>query len=452
MFTTAQGDNLLVTFCLVSSLFLLWGFCNGLIDVMDKHFQEELHLSLSQSAWVQFAHYFGYFLMSLPASWLARRVGYKGGIVTGLLMVAAGGFWFLAATKIAMFWAFLAGVSVIASGLTFLETVANPYTAILGNERYSAFRINLAQTCNGIGWLLGPIAGSIFFYSRDAQGESTGSHLLYVPYFGVAIVVLLLATLFSVAYVPDVQAEDEYPADAAFVHSTPLWSRPHFSLGVAAQFLYVAAQAGIFSFFINYMTSQVPPVPASWGAFMNQLAGHAGPLHSWLTGWIVADARGTLAISDKGAANLASIAFLCFLVGRIVGTALLRTLVAHKILALYGAMNVVMSLVVFCKLGWVSVLCVFLSYFFMSIMFPTIFSLGIRGLGIQTKRASAYLVMAIVGGAILPKLMGAVADRWDISRSFIVPVACFAFVFFYGWNWPSLSRLGADGPVTGIRM
>src|SRR5512136_3032452 len=177
MFVLPDGRNVLFTFCLVSSLFLLWGFCNGMIDVMDKHFQEELHLSLSQSAWVQFAHWMGYFLMSLPAGWLATRLGYKGGIIAGLLLVAVGGFWFVPATYInqiahagrlsanTAFVGYLAGVCVIAAGLTFLETVANPYTTVLGPARYSATRINLAQSCNGIGWILGPILGGMFFYS-----------------------------------------------------------------------------------------------------------------------------------------------------------------------------------------------------------------------------------------------------------------------------------------------
>ena len=210
MFVTADGRNVMFTFALVSSLFLLWGFCNGMIDVMDKHFQEELHLTLSQSAWVQFAHYLGYFLMSMPAGWLATRLGYKGGIIAGLLMVAVGGFWFIPATKIAEFWAFLLGVCVIASGLTFLETVANPYTTVLGPPRYAATRINLAQSCNGIGWILGPIAGGMFFYGTDAAGLSTGAETLWIPYAGVAVVVLVLAVVFFFAPVPDIKTEDDY--------------------------------------------------------------------------------------------------------------------------------------------------------------------------------------------------------------------------------------------------
>ena len=150
LFVTDDGQNVMFTFILLCSLFLLWGVCNGMIDVMDKHFQEVLHLSKSQSAWVQFAHYLGYFLMSLPAGWLAIKLGYKGGIIAGLLIVAVGGFWFIPATRIAAFWAFLLGVCMIASGLTFLETVCNPYTTVLGDQRFAATRINLAQSCNGV--------------------------------------------------------------------------------------------------------------------------------------------------------------------------------------------------------------------------------------------------------------------------------------------------------------
>jgi FHS family L-fucose permease-like MFS transporter len=175
------------------------------------------------------------------------------------------------------------------------------------------------------------------------------------------------------------------------------------------------------------MTSQVPALPAAWqtGALRKLVA--TGP-------------DGLLHISNQGASTLASLAFVCFLIGRVSGAGILRRYTAHKVLGLYGVLNVVVCFVVFLKLGWVSVACVFLSYFFMSIMFPTIFALGIFGLGARAKRASAYIVMAIVGGALLPKLMGYVADRSDISRGFIVPLVCFAFVAFYGLNWPRFSK------------
>jgi FHS family L-fucose permease-like MFS transporter len=454
IFIGTDGRNFLFPFLLVTSLFLLWGFCNGMIDVMDKHFQEELHLNKSQSAWVQFAHYLGYFLMSMPAGWLASKLGYKGGIIAGLVIVAAGGFWFIPATHInAMvhegavsptmaFVAFLAGVCVIATGLTFLETIANPYTTVLGDQRFAATRINLAQSTNGVGWILGPIVGSMYFYSKDAAGHSTGSQTLYIPYVGMALVVLVIAAVFFFADIPDIKTEDDYHLDDApegVSHS--IWTHPHFVLAVAAQFFYVAAQAGVFSFFINYMTAELPAIPAGWASGMAHLSSQAGFLHDWLQGWFETGRSGVLAFSNKGASNLASLGLIFFLVGRFSGAGLLRKFAAHKILGLYGVMNVAVTLVIFLKLGWVSVACVFLCYFFMSIMFPTIFALGIFGLGARAKKASAFIVMAIMGGAILPKLMGYVADQFDMSRGFIVPMFCFAFVAFYGYNWPRFSKM-----------
>lgn len=536
LFITNDGRNLAFTFALVSSLFLLWGFCNGMIDVMDKHFQEQLHLSLSQSAWVQFAHWMGYFLMSLPAGWLALRLGYKGGIIAGLLLVGLGGFWFLAATHIAAFWAFLLGVWVIACGLTFLETVANPYTTVLGPKQFAATRINLAQSCNGVGWMFGPIAGGLFFYGKDAAGRNTGSQTLWIPYAGVAVVVVLLAIVFYFANVPDIKTEDEYHLDdqqtdgpatapprqvnrgsvyllllgniaallgvfsmifwlilsslgagphllglasrlphpgiaeltdvtallttlawagllclliAAVVllpivkrmshHS--IWSHEHFSGATLAQFFYVAAQAGIFSFLINYMIAEPPPIPAAWDSAAKSLAGSfPGFMQGFFAGWFETNHAGVLCCSDKFASYLASFGFLCFLLGRVTGAGLLKRFAAHKVLGLYGVLNVLVTFLVFCKLGWLSVACVFLSYFFMSIMFPTIFALGIHGLGVRAKRASAFIVMGIVGGALLPKLMGAVADKYNMSCAFIVPMICFVLVALYGYRWPKLSN------------
>jgi FHS family L-fucose permease-like MFS transporter len=452
LFIGNDGTNLIFTFLLVSSLFFLWALCNGMIDVMDKHFQEELSLSKSQSAWVQFAHYLGYFLMSLPAGWLATKLGYKRGIIAGLLLVALGGFWFLPATRIGDmvhagrvtpnmgFVAFLVGVCVIATGLTFLETIANPYTTVLGDPRFAATRINLAQSCNGLGWVFGPIIGAAYFYSKDAAGKSTGSQTLYIPYVAIAIGALVIAAIFVFANVPDIKMKDDYHLDDAVPGAShSIWAHPHFVFAVPAQFFYVAAQAGIFSFFINYMTSEVPPIPASWAS--------AG----WLQGWFETSKSGVLALSDSGASRLASVAFVCFLVGRFTGAGLLRRFAAHKVLALYGLLNVIVTLLVFFKLGWISVACVFLSYFFMSIMFPTIFALGIFGLGARAKKASAFIVMAIMGGAVLPKLMGYVADKFDMSRGFIVPMFCFVFVAFYGWRWPKFSGAESlEGVSAGV--
>ena len=356
MFVTDDGQNVLFTFLLLILLFALWGFCNGMIDVMDKHFQEVLHLSLSQSAWVQFAHYLGYFLMALPAGWLASKLGYKGGIISGLLLVAVGGFWFIPATHIGSFWAFLLGVCIIAAGLTFLETIANPYATVLGPEEYGATRINLAQSCNGIGLIFGPIAGGMFFYSKDASGASTGSENLWIPYAAVAVVVIILAVVFYFANVPDIKAKDDFHMD----DSTPgvshsIWSHPHFVMAVIAQFLYVAAQAGIFSFFINYVTSQVPSIPDSVDAAVQNSPDF---LKHWLNSLTEIRTTGAIAFSNKGASNLVSVGLLLFLGGRFIGTGLLKKFAAHKLLGLYGAICTVLCLLIFFKLGWISGACV----------------------------------------------------------------------------------------------
>ncbi|MGD0138083.1 MAG: MFS transporter [Tepidisphaeraceae bacterium] len=441
MFTLATGQNVAFTFALVSSLFLLWGFCNGMIDTMDKHFQKVLHLSLAQSANVQWAHYLGYFLMALPAGWLATKTGYKGGIICGLLMVAVGGFWFIPATHIGQFWAFLIGVCSIAAGLTFLETIANPYTTVLGPTKYAATRINLAQSCNGIGWIFGPIAGSLFFYGKDSNGTDTGSAMLWIPYFGVAVVVLVLAIIFFFANVPDVKMEDDYHLDdtagsEAKTASHSIWAHPHFVMAVVAQFFYVAAQSGIFAFFINYMTKETPAISDHVKTMLRP-------------SWTEAGGGGIRHFSDAFASALASVGFGFFLAGRFSGAALLRRVPAHKMLGTYALINVVICGLIMAKLGWISVAAVFLSYFFMSIMFPTIFALGIFGLGIRAKKASSFIVMAIMGGALLPKLMGYVADKHGMSAGYVVPMACFAIVAFYGFFWSRFSgfdsmHLGAE--------
>jgi MFS transporter, FHS family, L-fucose permease len=429
-FIGEDGRSLVFTFSLVSTLFLLWGFCNGLIDVMDKHFQDELHLTKAQSAWVQTAHYLGYALMALPAGMIARAIGYKGGIITGLLVVSAGGFWFIAATSISAFWAFLLGVSVIAMGLTVLETVANPYTTALGPKEFGPFRINLAQSLNGIGWMLGPVVGGAFFYSSD--GVAVSHEQLALPYIGIALLVLVLAVVFYRANVPDVAPPEDPREDRELdVPRESIWQRPHFVGAVLAQFLYVAAQAGIFSFFINYMVAESPPLPQSWA-------------HG-LLGTGLSTRQGELFINEQGAAELQGlVGFGLFLLGRLTGTALLTRTKASRLLGHYALINTLLCVVIVLRLGWLSVAAVFLTFFFMSISFPTVFALGIDGLGGQVKRASAFIVMAILGGAILPKVMGYLGDLYDMSTSFLMPLACFALIALYAYAWPALrsGRLG----------
>ena len=433
IFVGTEGRNLIFTFGLVSSLFLLWGFCNGMIDVMDKHFQDELHLTKAQSAWIQSAHYLGYAIMALPAGLLARAFGYKGGMIFGLLLVSAGGFWFIAATHIVSFWAFLLGVCVIAMGLTVLETVANPYTTVLGPKEYAAFRINVAQAFNGVGWILGPIVGGAFFYS--AGGVEVAHGQLYIPYVAVAIIVLGMAAVFYFARIPNVETSDEYGLDNTSLSGAKgsIWTHPHFVGSVLAQFLYVAAQAGIFSFFINYVVSEVPAISRTL-------------TQTWVLRDGVAIRDGAFFVNEQGAARLQGVlGFGLFFLGRLIGSALLSKASAHRMLGTYSLINVGLCAVVVMKAGWVSVAAMFLTFFFMSISFPTIFALGIYGLGAQAKKASAFIVMAILGGAIMPKLMGHLGDVYNMSIAFAMPLACFAVIALYGYLWPALSRRGRVG-------
>ncbi len=506
LFRTADGRNVVVTFILVSSLFLLWGFCNGMIDTMDKHFQDQLHLTKAQSAWVQFAHYMGYALMALPAGLLTRRIGYKGGIILGLAMVAVGGGWFIPATHIAQFWAFLLGVCAIAMGLTVLETVANPYTTVLGPKQSSATRINLAQSFNGIGWILGPVIGGAFFYSDGGVEVAHGQ--LYIPYLGVAVVVLILALLFYFAPVPDLKVEDDYHTEddasgksspghaqssgmiftfmllnvaalglslflvlnailpfcgvaqsslnylayaiiAAVLLTAPklfstsrtisdhsIWAHTHFSGATLAQFFYVAAQAGIFSFFINYIVSEMPAISSSLA-------------HCWPISGRVVNHDAALFVNEQGASRLQGfVAFALFTVGRFVGSAILQRVSPHRVLGAYALINVVLCGLVALKLGWISVAAVFLSFYFMSIMFPTIFALGIHGLGAQAKKkASAFIVMSITGGALMPKIMGHLGDVYNMSVGFLMPFVCFMLIAAYGFFWPKLSMTGGQATV-----
>lgn len=512
IFTTPDGKNRAITFALVSSLFFLWALCNGMIDVMDKHFQDFLHLSKAQSANVQFAHYLGYFLMALPAGWLARRLGYKGGIIVGLIVVAIGCLWFIPATKISAFWAFLLGVCVISMGLTFLETIANPYTTVLGDPKYAAVRINLAQSANGVGWILGPIVGGLFFYASPTihkEHESSGSakasiencqpcqakkqeitaglaaqkeklhrihakedpkapaldacitcahhaeslvkqglakvdqkcHVcitsahgtVWIPYAVIAGIVLLLSVVFYKADIPDITNEDDYHLDDnAPVPHKSIWAHGHFVGAVAAQFVYVAAQAGIFSFFINYVVEDMPALTdtmkSSWAFLVGGDSGSELRDGAWYA-------------TEMGATKLlAYFGFSLFLLGRFTGSGLLARISAHKALGLYALANVALMIVIVAKLGWLSVIALFLSFFFMSIMFPTIFALGIHGLGSKSKVASSFIVMAIMGGALLPKLMGKLGDDYGMSAGFAVPAGCFVIIALYGFLWPKLSK------------
>jgi FHS family L-fucose permease-like MFS transporter len=406
LFRTADGRSMLTTFILVTSLFLLWGFCNGMIDVLNKHFQNTLHISKAQSGFVQFANYIAYFLMAIPAGMLAKRFGYKGGILIGLGLIATGAFWFIPATSINTYWAFLTGLFVLAAGMTCLETIANPYTTVLGPPESGATRINIAQTFNGVGWILGPIVGGHFVFGGGTAKDSNAG--LFIPYLGVGIVVAVLFFIFILSKVPEMQAEEEVEAEVKGTGKKPLWQRWHFTLGVGTQFLYVAAQTGIFSFFINYVVEN------------------------------------DKAVTELQASKwLGFFGFGLFMVGRMCGSAVVSFTKPHQALALYATINIALTAVAMAGLGKLGLYALLGTFFFMSIMFPTIFALSIRGLGEHTKFASSLIVMSIVGGAIAPPLMGYIADVSSMRVGFALPLICFVFIAIYGAVWQKLEAKDA---------
>lgn len=472
LFRTVQGENLAFTFVLLTSLFLLWGFCNGMIDILNKHFQDTLHINKEQSGLVQAANYLAYFLMAIPSGLIAKKFGYKGGILVGLSLIAAGAFWFVPATNIGTYWAFLLGLFVIGAGMTCLETIANPYATVLGSPEGGPTRINIAQTLNGAGWILGPIVGGYFVFS-GVDGEHTNAGLS-TPYLGIGIFVLLLLLVFAFSRVPDLHVKDESrTAGAAATRLKPssaqlagiaivlavvcallyffiapilglvwtllrlsnaffipvkgglltvaymaafllvsrnwdLFRRSHFTLGVVTQALYVAAQTGIFSFFVNYVLendSAVTRLQAS----------------KWL----------------------GAIGFALFMVGRLCGSGVISQFRPDRVLAIYSAVNVVLVAITMAG-GKPGLYAMFATFFFMSVGFPTIFALAIRGLGEHTKLGSSLIVMSIVGGAIAPPFMGHIADQQSMRVGFVVPLVCFVMVALYGFTWAKLSRLDSS--------
>lgn len=424
LFRGPGGRSCATTFALISSLFFLSGACNSMLDTLNRHFQNSFALNKMESALVQNAFYLGYFLMALPAGLMARRLGYKRGLMIGLAIIAAGALWFVPATRIGTYWAFLTGLFIIAVGFTCFETIANPYAAALGPLESAAARINLAQSCNGVGWLIGPATAGYFVLSSTSEVNRSNA-TLYIPYAILGGMAAVMLVVIGLSRLPEIEAEGEEAPDASGGSGRSLWGRPHFVLAVAAQFCYVAAQTGVFSYFINFMASEMPPLPP-W-------------LVRLLPTYLAAAHDGAFRITDRGAASLLSFGgFGLFLLGRITGSFALRHCRAHRMLAAYSWINVALMTCVVLRLGWISVAGLCASFFFMSISYPTIFALGIHDLGPQTKQASSYLVMAILGGALLPMLMGWLADRGGMRMGFLIPLVLFALIASYGTAWNRL--------------
>lgn len=388
-----QKNKFLFPLMLVTSLFFLWGLAYGLLDVLNKHFQESLNITKTRSTLLQAAYFGAYFLVAYPAAMFMNKYGYKKGIIAGLLLYAIGAFLFYPAAQQSSFNFFLLSLFILASGLACLETAANPYVTVLGEPETSAFRLNLSQCFNGVGSFIGPIiAANLFFGSNNEKGNLDSVQFVYIV---IGMVVLLVAGLFLKTSLPEIK-EQTLVSDIA-QDTKPLLKHNHFVNSVIAQFFYVAAQVGVAALFINYCTEA--------GAGIN----------------------------TAKASYLLSISMLLFTAGRFAGTALMRKIAPNKLLMVYALINILLCIAVVWMKGWVSVYALMIIFFFESIMFPTIFALGVKDLGHHTKKGSSFIIMSIVGGALVPYVMGMLSEG-STANAYIVPLICFVVVAWFGWR------------------
>jgi len=433
LFTTPDGKNRSFTFACICSLFLLWGVCNLLLDDLNKLFRSSLQLSNMQAAFVQGVWYSAYLFMAFPAGWVAKRFGYRGGILSGLAIVILGSLLFIPVTKVVasqavVYGLFLTVLFILATGLVFLETLANPYTTVLGPKESAVTRINLAQSCNGIGSIVGPFLGATFILSQTEVSNSSNADL-YRPYLIIAGIVALMFIVFALVPIPEIEAPEEAKSpEKSTEHVRSIIHEKHYILGIVSQFFYCFAQTGIFSLFIIYVVDKnnqhMPPLP-TW--LTNLLPDTMKYLHG--TEWHITDYAGGVLFSG---------AFIFFTIGRFSGGFIVRYFSPHRTLGVYAVTNVVLMLLLYLNLGWTSVISLILSFFFMSIMYPTHFALAIRGMGDRTKYAAAGMVTAILGAGIGPIAMGWIADNYDMASSFLLPLICFVFIAFYGFFWKNL--------------
>lgn len=405
-----KSKQYLIAFALVTSLFFIWAFLHNINPILIPHLKKACQLSDTQSALIDTAVYLGYFTIALPAGWFMHKYGYKKGILCGLLLYAIGAYLFIPAASARSYNFFLFALFVSAAGATFLETVANPYITKLGPKETSEQRLNFAQSFNGVGAFVAPIVGGQFILSgiehTDAQLQqmspaqlneylSFEAGTIKMPYIVIGSVVLLVFLFFIFTKLPEVKEGGSDEEEKSF--SLKVFRHSHVTWAVIAQFFYVGAQVCVGSFFIRF-------------------------------------SRFMMDMPEKQAANLwGGIAMVGFMAGRFVGTFLMKYVKPARLLSIYAIINVLLLTISLTTKGAAAVYAMAAVPFFMSIMFPTIFALGIKGLGEESKIASSFLVMSIVGGAIFPLFMGLVSDKTNsIQMAYIVPLICFLFVLYFG--------------------
>ncbi|HEY1902705.1 MAG TPA: L-fucose:H+ symporter permease [Terracidiphilus sp.] len=417
---TAKQDDLeapliphgrMIPFIVVTPLFFLWAIPNNLTDFLIRQFMKSFEVNGSGAAELQIGIFVGYFLMAIPAGQIMRYMGYKVGLLTGLLLMGSGCWMFWPAAHLELYSFFVVAQFVIGCGLSFLETGANSFIAQLGPTASSERRLNFSQAFNPLGSITAGLAGTLFIFSgvemsgaQTAARKVAGTYQAYlhsetlrvVPtYLVLGSVAFLWALMVLMTKFPDLAEEDVSRADAGPARHVSLMQR-HFVLAVLAQFLYVGAQVGTWSYFILYV-------------------------------------RSSMGLGDKAAGYMLTGTLAAFAIGRFSSAWLMRHFHARKMLGFYAVVNVVLGLVGVTQPNWLGVCCILATSFFMSIMFPTIFALGLKGMGDKTKTAGSLLVMAILGGAALTKIMGVLRDASGMQAAYLVPVTCFAAVALYAW-------------------
>ena len=388
--TTQIADKkYLVPFVLITSLFFLWGFARAILDVLNKHFQNALHISITHSSLIQVTTYLGYFLMAIPAGIFINRYGYRRGVVFGLLLFGLGAVFFIPGALIGSFSAFLFCLFVIGCGLVFLETAANPYVTELGARETATSRLNLSQSFNGLGSIFATFCIGQFLFNDTQQGGN-----VVIPYAILGILVLVIAVVFSRVDLPEIQHRQTNEDKAKGSNIAKLFANHRmFVFGLFALLSYEVAEISINSYFINFVTG----------------------MH-WM--------------SDRTASLVLTLALAFFMVGRFLGSWIMRHIQATTMLLICAVGSVVCIGLVLCDLGIVSLVALVGNYLFEAIMFPTIFSIALTGLGNLTKSASSLLMMTPIGGCGF-LLMGMIADTTHVTLPFVVPFIGFLIVLAY---------------------
>lgn len=400
----------ILPFILVASLFFLWAIGVNLNDILIPHLKKAFSLTDFQSSLIQSAFFGGYFLAALPAGWVMQRLGYKRGILLGLLICAVGAALFIPASSVRLYGFFLFALFVMACGQCFLEVAANPYVTTLGAPESAERRLNFAQSFNAVGAVVTPILGAAFILSgiehtpaelaamTPAQltaYQAAEAGMVRVPYLVIAGIFVGVALLMYLLHLPDVRERGNEQDAPAGLRLRDAMRHPHLMAGVLAQFCYVGAQVGVASFIIRFAQHSMPGTP------------------------------------EKAAASYLQFHMLGFMIGRFAGSAAMKVVPAPRLLALFAGGSILSLLVVVLASGSAPVWAIVLIGFFHSIMFPTIFALSLKGLGPCTKLGSSLLVMAIIGGALVPALMGRISDATDIQRAFLVPLLCHVAVLYF---------------------